>query len=135
VLARLQAAGAELVVGGHIHQGSVCEGREFEVGRPAVLVTTAPGLVRPRPHRLGEACGALAYVIEAGTIRIETHVWRQSAFALTAARLFVRGAGELASGTAAPAQAAPERDAVGGEPGGEPGAVPGAEASAPTGPD
>ena len=54
VLAALATAGAELVVGGHIHQGAVTVRREFEVlgdAFGAVVLATAPGLGRPRPHR------------------------------------------------------------------------------------
>ena len=102
VLRRLTEAGVELVVGGHIHQGAVCESREFLVGFPPVLVTTAPGLGRPRPHRSGEACGALAYLVEEGTLRVETHIWQPPAFELTATREFARRA-------AAPAETDAER--------------------------
>jgi 3',5'-cyclic AMP phosphodiesterase CpdA len=94
-LTRLLEAGAELIVSGHIHQGAVCESREFEIGRAGVIVTTAPGLGRPRPRRRGEACGALAYVVEADTIRVETYLWRQPDFALSATRLFPRASGRL----------------------------------------
>ena len=52
MLARLAGAGAELILGGHIHQATIAERREFEVvpgaGRACVLAT-APGLGRPRP--------------------------------------------------------------------------------------
>ena len=95
VLARLTEAGAELIIGGHIHQGSVCAGREFEVERASVVVTTAPGIGRPRPHRRGEACGAFAYVVDAETVRVETYIWQQPEFALTAKRLFARSEGAL----------------------------------------
>ena len=55
------AAGAELVLGGHIHQSTAVERHSFEATaagdrRPLVL-TTAPGFGRPRPERLGEANG------------------------------------------------------------------------------
>jgi len=95
VLAGLLAAGAELVVSGHIHQASASEGREFQVERSSVVVTTAPGLGRPRPRRRGEACGLLAYRIEEGTIAVETHLWQPGGFELTASRLFPRGTGPL----------------------------------------
>jgi len=95
VLAGLRDAGAELVVGGHIHQVAVCAGQEFEIEPASVLVTTAPGLGRPRPHRRGEACGALAYVIDDAAIVVETYLWRQPGFELTASRRFARGGGPM----------------------------------------
>ncbi len=64
VLSELVAAGAELVVGGHIHQGAVAERHEFDVlvGRaPGCVISIAPGLGHPRPKRLGEARGCVAY--------------------------------------------------------------------------
>jgi 3',5'-cyclic AMP phosphodiesterase CpdA len=95
VLKRLVEAGAELVVGGHIHQVTVSEGREFEAEHGGVLVATAPGLSRPRPRRRGEACGALAYAIDADTIGVETYLWRQPEFELAAQRRFGRAGGRL----------------------------------------
>ena len=51
---RLAAAGAELVVGGHVHQAGIAERREFEAleddGGSAVVLATVPGLGRPRPQ-------------------------------------------------------------------------------------
>ena len=93
VLARLTAAGAELIVGGHVHQGSIAERREFAVddAATAAVVTTAPGLGQPRPHRLGEARGALAYRWDATSIVVETHVWLAGAWQRTAVRTFARG--------------------------------------------
>ncbi|HEY2311306.1 MAG TPA: metallophosphoesterase, partial [Gaiellaceae bacterium] len=60
VLAALVEAGAELILGGHIHQAAVSERREFEVlddGARTVVVAVAPGLGQPRPRRAGEARG------------------------------------------------------------------------------
>jgi 3',5'-cyclic AMP phosphodiesterase CpdA len=92
VLERLAAAGAELIVGGHVHQAAVAERREFAVtDAGATVVTTAPGLGQPRPHRLGEARGALAYRWDASTITVETYVWLREDWALTAERTFARG--------------------------------------------
>jgi len=96
VLARLRDAGAELVIGGHIHQAAISAAQEFELAPASALVTTAPGLGRPRPRRRGEACGALAYIVDEETIVVETHLWRQPAFELCASRRFPRGAGRLA---------------------------------------
>jgi 3',5'-cyclic AMP phosphodiesterase CpdA len=65
VLERLVDAGADLIVGGHIHQAAVTERREFEatdVG--GAILATAPGLGQPRPARRGEARGALAYLVD-----------------------------------------------------------------------
>ena len=94
VLARLVDAGAELIVGGHVHQAAVAERHEFEVSdgelRGAV-VATAPGLGQPRPRRHGEARGALDYRIERATITVDTHVWRGEDWGLTATRTFPRG--------------------------------------------
>jgi 3',5'-cyclic AMP phosphodiesterase CpdA len=95
ILAELAAAGAELVVGGHIHQATAAERREFlvvEDGAGAVVVTTAPGFGRPRPGRSGEAQGAQVYEATADLLRVVTYVWRGSSFAPVAAREFPRGA-------------------------------------------
>jgi 3',5'-cyclic AMP phosphodiesterase CpdA len=94
VLARLVDSGAELIVGGHVHQGAVCERHEFEVvggGGRGVVVTTAPGLGRPRPQRRGEARGVLVYSADERRIRIETYIWRDGGWELTALRVFPRG--------------------------------------------
>jgi 3',5'-cyclic AMP phosphodiesterase CpdA len=99
VLAQLVASGAELIVGGHVHQGSVCERHEFEVVEAdarGVVVTTTPGLGRPRPHRHGEARGVLVYSADEQEIRVETSIWRNGTFELTASRVFPRGRGPLA---------------------------------------
>lgn len=101
VLEALADAGAELVVGGHIHQSSVAERREFKVvgdaaARPLVL-STAPGFGRPRPHRGGEAEGLHVYHVTDGTIVVETRIWDGTAFAATARREFPRGRGVAAA--------------------------------------
>ena len=98
VLERLVASGAELVVGGHTHQGAICERHEFEVvegGAAGAVVATAPGLGRPRPHRHGEARGVLVYGADERRLRVETYVWRDDGFGLTALRVFPRGGGPL----------------------------------------
>ena len=65
VVEALAAAGAELVVGGHIHQASIALRREFEALNgdegASLVLATAPGAGRPRPHRRGEAQGLLLY--------------------------------------------------------------------------
>ena len=98
VFAAFTAAGAELIVGGHVHQGSVAERREFAVddNAAAAIVTTAPGLGQPRPHRLGEARGALAYRVESASIAVDTYVWIGGMWELTAVRTFARASTRLA---------------------------------------
>jgi 3',5'-cyclic AMP phosphodiesterase CpdA len=94
VLARLVDAGAELVVGGHIHQTSVSERHEFEVtdgDAPGVVVSIAPGLGRPRPKRRGESRGCVVYHADATSITVETSIWRGDDWGLTAVRRFARG--------------------------------------------
>lgn len=94
VLAGLVESGAELVLAGHIHQAAISERREFEVTTGdvrAVVVSIAPGLGQPRPHRRGEARGLHLYEIEDSTIGVATYIWRNDDWALTARRLFPRG--------------------------------------------
>jgi 3',5'-cyclic AMP phosphodiesterase CpdA len=94
VLARLVEAGAELVLAGHTHQSAVSERREFEVATGDVggmAVAVAPGLGQPRPRRRGEARGLHVFGIAADEIRVETHLWRDGEFVLTAERRFPRG--------------------------------------------
>jgi 3',5'-cyclic AMP phosphodiesterase CpdA len=96
-LAALAAAGADLVVGGHIHQCLVTERREFEAVDDAeahpVVLATAPGLGRPRPHRTGEAQGALVYEWDDARLRVVTFVLTDGAFTETATRAFPRRVG------------------------------------------
>ena len=92
VLRRLAEGGVDLVVSGHIHQASVLERHEFDVGagvRPLV-VATAPGLGRPRPRRQGEAHGLQLYGFDEGEITVETYLWRGGELRLTGARRFPR---------------------------------------------
>jgi 3',5'-cyclic AMP phosphodiesterase CpdA len=98
VLAALTDAGAELIVAGHIHQSAVSERREFEVlGRGALgtVVSIAPGLGQPRPRRRGEARGLAVYEADEAELRVDTYLWSDGGFALTASRRFPRGAGDL----------------------------------------
>jgi 3',5'-cyclic AMP phosphodiesterase CpdA len=98
VLGRLVDSGAELIVGGHVHQATVCERHEFEVladGAPGVVVATAPGFGQPRPRRRGEARGVLVYAADERQIRIETHIWRAGNWERTALRSFPRGSAQL----------------------------------------
>jgi len=99
VLAKLVDCGAELILGGHIHQGTVSERHEFEVISGAargVVVSIAPGLGQPRPNRRGEARGAVVYSADDDSIRIETYIWRDDDWGLTAVRTFPRGREPLA---------------------------------------
>jgi 3',5'-cyclic AMP phosphodiesterase CpdA len=94
VLGSLVAAGADLIVAGHIHQAAVSERHEFEIsrgGERGVVVSVAPGLGQPRPKRQGEARGVHVYEIEADCLRIQTYIWRDTDWALTAERQFPRG--------------------------------------------
>jgi 3',5'-cyclic AMP phosphodiesterase CpdA len=94
-LQALAEAGAELVVGGHVHQAAIAERREFEVcesSRSAALVlATAPGLGRPRPHRRGEALGFNHYEWDAESVTLATWAWDGHAFGEVGRRVFARG--------------------------------------------
>jgi hypothetical protein len=94
VLRSFAAAGAELVVGGHIHQASVALRPEFEALDGAVaggvVLATAPGLGRPRPHRSGEAQGLLLYEWDRSELAVVTYVWEQGRFIPVARRHFPR---------------------------------------------
>jgi len=100
VLAGLVAAGADLILAGHIHQAAVSERREFEISRgdeTSVVVSIAPGLGQPRPKRQGEARGVHVYEIEEECLRVRTFVWRDTDWGLTAMREFPRGREPLQS--------------------------------------
>ena len=97
-LAGLVDAGAELVVAGHVHQSAVSERREFSVvhgEERSAVVTIAPGLGQPRPRRRGEARGLHVYEAERETLRALTFIWRDDDWALSADRLYPRGAKPL----------------------------------------
>jgi 3',5'-cyclic AMP phosphodiesterase CpdA len=99
VLAMLVDSGAELIVGGHIHQGTVSERHEFEVisgDVRGVVVSIAPGLGQPRPKRRGEARGCVVYRADDRTLTSETYIWRDDEWGLTAVRTFPRGREPLA---------------------------------------
>jgi len=105
VLAGLVDAGAELILAGHIHQAAISERHEFEVVTGeirAVTVSVAPGLGQPRPDRRGEARGLHLYEAGDGDLRVETDVWREDDWGLTAIRRFPRGRRPLASEPASP---------------------------------
>jgi 3',5'-cyclic AMP phosphodiesterase CpdA len=83
----LAAAGAELVVGGHIHQSTAVERHAFEAtddSRTTLVLSTAPGFGRPRPRRLGEANGLHVIRWTGDEIEVETRIWRAGIFAPTA---------------------------------------------------
>jgi 3',5'-cyclic AMP phosphodiesterase CpdA len=87
-------AGAELVLGGHIHQSTTVERHEIEAtpGAGSLVLATAPGLGRPRPHRLGEAQGVHVYEWDAERLVVVTRIWDGSRFRPTARRAFPRSA-------------------------------------------
>ncbi len=93
-LEALSAAGAELIVGGHIHQSSVAERHEFTAidgpVRAPVVLATAPGFSRPRPGRGGEAQGLHVVGWSDSELSIETRIWDGAAFVPTARRSFPR---------------------------------------------
>jgi 3',5'-cyclic AMP phosphodiesterase CpdA len=98
VLAGFVDAGADLIVGGHIHQVAVSERHEFEVvggqSRP-VVISVAPGFGQPRPRRLGEARGVMVYTAGDQRLDVETYLWSEGDWNLTARRSFPRGAAVL----------------------------------------
>jgi 3',5'-cyclic AMP phosphodiesterase CpdA len=91
-LQALADARVQLVLSGHVHQGSFAERQEFEVldaGTSAPLVlTSVAGLGRPRPYRKGEACGA--NVIEAAddALVATAYAWQGDAYAVAGRRVF-----------------------------------------------
>ncbi len=98
VLSRLVESGAELILGGHVHQAAVAERHEFEVitgDVRGVTVSIAPGLGQPRPNRRGEARGLHVYEATQSSIGVQTYIWRETDWALTAVRRFPRGRGPL----------------------------------------
>ncbi|MDF2753389.1 MAG: metallo-phosphoesterase [Gaiellaceae bacterium] len=100
VLAALVDARAELILAGHIHQATVSERHEFEVVRSdirGVTVSIAPGLGQPRPDRRGEARGLLVYESDDDELLVETYIWREDDWGLSALRRFPRGRGPLAA--------------------------------------
>jgi len=102
VLRTLADAGAELILGGHIHQATLGERREFEVvegGTAATVLAVAPGLGQPRPGRTGEARGLNVCTIENEVLTVTTYVWWRGDWAPVAERRFARGTGALASRT------------------------------------
>src|SRR5688500_10050991 len=94
VLATLVDAGAQLILAGHIHQAAISERREFEVTKGdvrAAVVSIAPGLGQPRPHRRGEARGLHLYEIDESSLSVHTYIWRADDWGLSALRRFPCG--------------------------------------------
>jgi 3',5'-cyclic AMP phosphodiesterase CpdA len=93
VLRRLAGAGAELILGGHVHQTTIAERRDFEVVPGAVstcVLATAPGLGRPRPNRAHEARGVLVHRSDDRELAIEAYAWSGAEWVLTGTRTFPR---------------------------------------------
>ncbi len=83
----LAAARTELVLGGHIHQSTAVERHAFDASddsRASLVLSTAPGFGRPRPHRLGEANGLHVIRWTPDEIEVETRIWRAGVFGRTA---------------------------------------------------
>ena len=97
VLRALVAAGADLILAGHIHQAAVSERHEFEVvdgDVRAAVVSIAPGLGQPRPSRLGEARGLHVYEVGETTLTVvDAHLARRRLGAHRAARSSRAGSG------------------------------------------
>jgi 3',5'-cyclic AMP phosphodiesterase CpdA len=97
VLRTLASAGTELILGGHIHQATVGERREFEVvgdaAAQATVLAVAPGFGQPRPGRVGEARGLHVHEVADDALTVSTYIWRERDWALAAQRRFPRGAG------------------------------------------
>jgi len=92
-LAALAAAGAEVIVAGHVHQCLVTTRAEFQVldeREPSPVLVTAPGLHRPRPHRTGEAQGAVAYEWDEGILSVTSYLGSGTRFEVGGRREFVR---------------------------------------------
>jgi len=93
VLRTLAGAGAELILGGHIHQATLGERREFEVlGDEAgtTVLAVAPGFGQPRPGRTGEARGVHVHAVESDALTVSTYIWRGGDWTLGAERRFPR---------------------------------------------
>ena len=90
----LAELGAQLILGGHTHQAEVGERRDFlaaAAGEPALVLATAPGLGRPRPHRDGEARGLHVHETDGSTLTVHTYIWSRERWRPTAARSFPLG--------------------------------------------
>lgn len=93
VLRALVAAGAELVLAGHIHQSAVSERHEFEVvpgEAGSAVVAIAPGFGQPRPSRVGEARGLHVHDVADDALTVRTQIWDGGGWRLVAERRFPR---------------------------------------------
>jgi 3',5'-cyclic AMP phosphodiesterase CpdA len=93
VLRRLAGAGAELILGGHVHQTTIAERRDFEVVPGMVsscVLATAPGLGRPRPNRAHEARGVLVHRADDRELAVLAYAWSGEEWVLTGTRTFPR---------------------------------------------
>lgn len=82
VIDRFAACGIELVLGGHVHQASATRRGEFQAEEGAsgsMVLVTAPGLGRPRPHRKGEARGLHCVDADEATLVVRTYLWSDDA--------------------------------------------------------
>lgn len=98
VIDRLAGCGVELVLGGHVHQASATRRGEFQAEEGAggsMVLVTAPGLGRPRPHRKGEARGLHCVDADETSLVLRTYLWRGDDWEPTAERRFPRGAASL----------------------------------------
>jgi 3',5'-cyclic AMP phosphodiesterase CpdA len=89
----LAAAGADVILGGHIHQATVSERHEFEAAGPearTTLLVTAPGFGQPRPRRIGEARGLHVIDADSDSIVVRTYGWSGSDWTPAAERRFRR---------------------------------------------
>ncbi|MSO95086.1 MAG: metallophosphoesterase [Thermoleophilia bacterium] len=84
VLGSLAAAGTELILGGHIHQSTAVGRHQFEAldtgDHSSLVLSTAPGFGRPRPHRRGEAHGLHVVRWTHEDILIESRIWDTTGF-------------------------------------------------------
>ena len=65
----------------------------------AAVVSIAPGLGQPRPQRRGEARGCIVYRADERRLHVDTYIWRDDDWGLTAVRTFARGRQPLAVDT------------------------------------
>jgi 3',5'-cyclic AMP phosphodiesterase CpdA len=95
VLRALAEAGAELVLSGHVHQVGLAERREFEAldgeSHRTLVLATAPGIGRPRPHRRGETRGVNVYDVDTEALIVTTLIWESNDFVEVGRRVFPRG--------------------------------------------
>jgi 3',5'-cyclic AMP phosphodiesterase CpdA len=93
-LQSLAVAGTELILGGHVHQAAIAERREFEAldgtRGGSLVLATAPGFSRVRPHRRGEALGFNVIESEVETLAVVTYAWDGAQFEQLGRRSFPR---------------------------------------------